>query len=251
MSKGIKFQLGCVTYSGRDDDDFIGVQIDAVGDGPAIAPFQLLHPYGFASRPLDPVTDESGNPLIGCTALYGQQGNECFAWLADDPRAAPTITALKKGESVQYGPRGQFVRCHEDGSISLFTTDDGTYDGRSVFFRVAPTGFTFSAPWGRITFDDRGFHVLTSAGARIDLGYGDLGLPAPLDGLTSYAKMTAHMVSLKGTATVLGANAGATNEAGVAALLAELALLRAALAGLGAVIPAPINPLISQIGAAA
>lgn len=244
----MRWSLSFVTFSRHDDDDFIGVQVQTEGDGGAV-PFELQHPYGFAARPLDPIVDATGEPTRGCSVLYGEQGNQTFAWLGSDPRSVSLFPALQKGESVQYGPTGQFIRCHADGSVSIFTTDDATYDGRSVFLRVAPTGLTFEAPWGRMTFDEHGFHVLTRAGARLDLGYADVGLPAPLDGLTSYAKLTAQMVSLKGTATVIGANAGATNDAGVTALLVELALLRAALTGLGAVIPTPLSPLISQIGA--
>lgn len=245
---GLTFQLGTVLWSGYDDDDVLGVQVDTAGDTGS-APLEMLHQHGFASRPLDPDVDAATQTAVGCVVQYAYQGSgQGFAWVSGDPRSLAKVPRLQKGESIQYGPQGNFVRCHADGSISLATTDDGTFDGRSIFLRVLPTGLVFSFPFGRLTFDATGFHVLHSSGARIDLGAIG-GMPAPLDALNSYATLSARMVSLQGSATSLGTDAGLTNQTAVAALLVEIGLLRAALASLGAVIPTPISPLISQIGA--
>jgi len=105
---------------------------------------------------------------------------------------------LPNGSVSQSAGQGQArVVTNNDGSISLFTTNDNTKDGKSVYVRVATDAIQFVAPWGTVRFDDTGFHVLHSSGASFDLG-GIYGLPTPLDALTSYVKMQA--ASIIGTA---------------------------------------------------
>src|SRR5262245_58547482 len=105
------FEVGAVTLSEYDDDGFLGVQVDVHGNQPSMPPFELHSPYGFHSRPLDPLDEKP------CTAFVGWQGSQAFAWLATDPIVQPRLPALKKGESMQYGSAGQFIRCHADGRI--------------------------------------------------------------------------------------------------------------------------------------
>jgi len=222
-------ELGTVTFSGIDPSGFHAIQVDAFGEGSSgMSPFELSHPYGFASRALNPTADGKG-----CSAFYWLKGSsEGFAWLANDPRVQALLPEIQPGESFHYGPKGQFVRCHADGRVSIFTTDDATPNGRSVYFQVAPTGFTWVAPWGRITFDANGFHVVHVSGARIDLGAIG-GLPAPLDQLSSYATLSGHMVRLEGSALSLGPGAGEGEPAAKA--LTTLAVLQSLAAALDAV----------------
>ena len=54
MFVGVDIELATVTWSEIDSTNgFIAVQVDALGNG-AVDPLALSHPYGFASRPLNP-----------------------------------------------------------------------------------------------------------------------------------------------------------------------------------------------------
>lgn len=229
----MKFDLYTAALSDLDGDGFVGVQLDLYGEQEAGGPPAELHsPYGFLSRPLDPDTDADGNATLGCQALVADEGGTRHAWLGSDPRIIPILPSLKKGESLLYGPKGQFVRMHADGRVSLFTTDDGTMTGNTVAMEVRPDGFRWICPWGKITFDATGFHVLHSSGARLDLGAIG-GLPAPLDSLASYATMGAAMVSVEGSVVSLGTDAGATEPAAKAqTVLAVLGALTTAVSAL-------------------
>jgi hypothetical protein len=101
-----------------DDDGFIGVQIDAGGQTPGMQPFELHHPFGFASRCRDRET--SGR---GCTLRFCYEGDEGHAWLAVDPRCVDVIPSLAKGASVQYsyvGTFGMMDANEEDGTYTLY-----------------------------------------------------------------------------------------------------------------------------------
>jgi hypothetical protein len=206
MGNFIGLELAKVTWSGIDPvNGFHAVQVDVYGQRPGMDPWQLSHTYGFLSRPLDP--DPDGGR--GCSAFYYRKGqSEGFAWLANDPRVQDLLPEILPGESFQYGAKGQFVRCHPDGKISIFTTSDATPNGQSVYQQVAPTGFTRVAPWGRETFDANGFHVKHVSGARIDLGAIG-GLSAPLDALNSYVTLSAQAVHIEAALVTLGPADGA------------------------------------------
>lgn len=209
----MKFDLYTASYSDIDPDGFVGIELDLFGEQEAGAPPAELHsPFGFLSRPLDPDVDADGNATLGCQALVADEGGTRHAWLGSDPRIIPLLPSLKKGEALFYGAKGQFVRMHEDGQISLFTTDDGTMNGNTIAMEVRPDGFRWICPWGKITFDKTGFHVLHSSGARLDLGAIG-GLPSPLDTLSSYVSISAAMASVEGSVVSLGTDAGATEPA--------------------------------------
>ena len=240
----MRFDLATATFSEFDDDGFLGVQCDTLSDGTGEPPFEVHHPYGFAARPLDP--DEDGT---GCSVLYARQGNrKAYAWLANDPRVSDIMPLLRKGESIQYGPKGQFIRCHENGNISMLTFVDGDTDKHTMFVRLdVEEGFRVETPWGRITLGPNGFHVKTSGGARLDLG-SISGIPSPLDALATYAKLAAAIVSVEGSAVSTGTDAGATNTAAVASLVAWMTAVSAAIVAVGgAAVPPP--PTVTQLGA--
>ncbi|MBX3218982.1 MAG: hypothetical protein KF795_00605 [Labilithrix sp.] len=113
-------------------------------------------------------------------------------------KSSERFDTLPNGSVAMSAGQGQArVITNNDGSITLFSTDDNTANGKSVYVRVAPDAIQFVAPWGTIRWDASGFHLLHSSGASIDLG-GIYGLPAPLDALTSYVKLQA--ASIIGTA---------------------------------------------------
>lgn len=220
----IEFDMGMVRLSALDDSDFVGVQVDGLGDSPGLPPFELLHPAGFASRPAAP--DANGR---GSLALYWTEGRDKYAILLADPREASLVPNLRAGERCFYGPRGQFVRMHEDGAISACTTDDGTINGHTLFWKLSPTdGFVMDLPWGRLSFGPNGFHVAHRSGARIDLG-AIAGIASPLDALSSYATITAAIASINATAVSQGTDGGAANTAAVTALLALLTTMAASI----------------------
>jgi len=118
-----------------------------------------------------------------------------------------TLPGQKADEIVLQGPGQNFIRLDGKGGISLFTTDDGTEQGRSVSLQVRKDGFRLVHPHIKCTFDGTGFHVLHSSGARIDLG-AISGMPAPLDALSSYVKVSAAMLQLEASAVSIGAPDG-------------------------------------------
>lgn len=229
-----------VEASKHDKDQFLAIIPETFGPNSTLGAIEVSHPYGFASRPVD--KDDDG----ACGAYYGVDGAQGFAWLANDGRIQAKLPEVLPGESFQYGVTGNFVRCHKDGRISLFTTDDATVDGRTVALTVGPTGLIFNAPWGSLRFDATGFHVLHSSGARIDLGACG-GLPSPLDALASYATLSAAMVHVDGSAVSLGAGSPTSEPPAKAvqatqalsAITTALVAVGAALATIGGITTSP------------
>jgi hypothetical protein len=242
-----------VRFSETDENGFIGIQIDAHGSRPGPS-HELFHTYGFYSRPLDPELDEGGRPKpeAACHVALEYEGNAVErAWLGHDPRPIAKLPLIKAGESIHYGPLANFVRCHADGGVSVYTTDDGTENGRSIYYNVSPSGHVWIGPWGRATFDFAGFHVTHASGAELHLG-GIGGMPAPLDELSSYFRVKAHMGQVEATALCLGTSAGVVEP--VAKATSTLALfaafktatdaLAAAVAAIGATPPVSSNPAV-------
>lgn len=129
----------------------------------------------------------------------------------------------KEGDYFFHGAGGQFVRARADGGITLFCTDAGTDQGRPLSLSLIPKkGLQVQLPWGKLTFGPEGFHLKHSGGARIDLG-AFAGLVAPLDVVSSYAKVQAASVSLRGIASV-GTDGGTANATATAALASLLAI---------------------------
>lgn len=110
---------------------------------------------------------------------------------------------LKPGETAVYATSGAASELFKsNGAITMLTTEDNTDTGRAVFFQTAPAGFTWESPYGRASLDAKGYHVKDFGGARLDLG--SLGMPAPLNSLSTYATLQAAMVSLRAGIVALG-----------------------------------------------
>jgi hypothetical protein len=232
----MKLEYCRIEASKHDKDSFLAVIPETFGDSYNLGTMELSHPYGFASRPVD--KDAEGG---ACGAFYSTEGAQGYCWLANDGRIQSKLPEVLEGESFQYGVTGNFVRCHQDGRISLFTTDDATVNGRTVAFTIGPKGLLFSYPYGKLTIDETGFHYLHNSGARIDAGAIG-GLPAPLDVVSSYASIGASAVRLNGAAVSLGTSTGAPQPVALAvttlSLFGALSSVLTALATPGAFISA-------------
>jgi hypothetical protein len=240
---GLELRLGHCVLTEFDPSGFLRAQPDALGDAPQVEAYELHHTYGFWSRPPDAEVDADGKPIQSkaCGLLYGSLGDQNHAWLVADPRPIALLPVPQPGESLQYGPAANFVRCKADGSVTLFTTTDGTFDGQSVYCEVAPDGVTMLTPWGKLSLKADGFHVLHASGARIDCGAIG-GLPAPLDALSSYVKLAGALVQIEGSALALGSTAGLAEPAAKATtLLAVLTAVQTAVTAVN-VLAAVVDP---------
>lgn len=241
VREGLVLHLDSIRFGEYDDDGFLGYQIDADGQGTdasseleaQVTPFEALHPYGFLSRALEPDVDGGGQLQGGALSLTIWEGARGYSVALHDARVVPALARCKPGESVQYGPRNNFVRCHDDGRISAMCTDDGTEQGRSIYSEVGPNGFTWSGPWATLRHDALGVHYQHASGATFDVG-GASGLPPPLGSLGSYFKVSAAIVAIKGQTVQLGTG---TFEPPAKALTLQgaLNLVAASLTALGAV----------------
>ena len=229
----IHWDMGIAVGSFYDADGHLAIQYDAEGteDGGqgGVEPYEAQSIAGNIYRPSDPVLDGNGNPdaTQSATVLFGMEGGRGHSIPLGNPAVVKNMPVALPGEHIVHGDQGSFIRFHEDGSISLFTTTAGgapTFpsgvQAESVQLILAPTGLTFSAPWGNLKYDATGLHALTKSGARLDLG-GIFGLPAPLDKLTSYAALQANTVTLDGSTVHCGPDTGTSSPVTSATALIE------------------------------
>lgn len=159
---------------------------------------EWFQPSGIISRP---PKVQPGAAAAQVVCLEGGDRDVCLG--AQDARGRELAGLIKDGEFCAFaagelGISQASLLMKQDGSINLFTTDTNTRDGKSVYLRIAtgtndqglPDGFSFVAPWGTIKFDSAGFRIAHKSGAAFELG-GILGMPAPLDAISSYCKVTA------------------------------------------------------------
>ena len=198
--------MGYVLYSEvAEQDGNHSAQVLMQGGG-AGEPGEVHFPYGLFARAPDPKRSASGEVEAtgAATALYWVDSYDLHVMPLEDPRAVDRLPTLKHGETCLYAQAGQFIRLHEDGSISLATTDKGgKLEGRPVTLQIGPTGLFFAADWGRLIFDKTGFHAVTTSGARIDLGPIS-GLPPPLDSLSTMAVVKAGTITLDAASVAMG-----------------------------------------------
>jgi hypothetical protein len=228
-----------------DEDGFYGLQVDAYGeDESGVVPYEMHHLYGFLGRPTDPGGDADGevDPAKAGQVLYALEGGRGHAWPLEDPRVLPRLPVCRPGESVMYAAPGQFIRLHENGAISLCTSDvgdpdvptakGGSFQGKNVMLQITHDGLYFVAPWGRLIFDATGFHAVHQSGARLDLGTIG-GLPSILGG--TYASISADNVTLDSSRVTSGPIGLADAAVKMTPLTPMLAALQGAIAGVIAV----------------
>lgn len=213
---------------------------------------------GFVSRPPQAAAKQSA-----CQAVAIRRGDRDAIIGTRDLRGSTLSGLLADGETCVYAPgtdgKAQArVLLKKDGSVNLFTTDSNADDGTSVYFRVAPDGFIFNAPWGTIRFDATGFHVNHQSGAAFDLG-GISGIPG-LSQIASYVQAQAGSVNLKASSVSAGAGAlptGVATQTSLATLLAQITTLCVALEafvnvpGIKALADVPVAGVSEAVAAAA
>lgn len=250
---GLELDIGLALFSALDGNGFLTIQPDAYGEQKSgMAPCETHHPLGMIARPLDPVVDKGGtpDPTQAAQLLRLDEEGKSHVLALEDPRAVANLPPIQKGESVVYNCFAQFVRLAADGSVTLFTTSDGTTNGQSVYQRVETGAFKQVAPWGTATFDWSGWHVQTKAGGRFSLT-GIAGLPAPFSAmLASCALLEAQTIVLEGTVQ-LGAGEGQLPVALATPLLAYLAQMATALQDIATAVKAlATTPVTTSAGPA-
>lgn len=199
---------------------------------------------GFSSRPSNPTKGKTA-----AQALVMEEGGHDIAFASQDTRSQEIYGNLKPGETCFYAAGadglGQArVIGKADGSINIYTTDTNTKDGKAVYFRVAPDGFSFVAPWGSVKFDSTGFHINHSSGASFNLG-GIYGLPGPLSDIASYVRMQAGSLNVSASAQSMGVGPGKRSLAAVTEVMvanrAVLAAVQAVQTSLAAFAVPPLS----------
>ncbi len=120
---------------------------------------------------------------------------------------------LAAGETCLYASGSQArTILNNKGEVVLMTTADNTKNGKGVYLKVGTDKLEFMAPWGRMWFDASGFHIVNNAGAQFSLGC-IAGVPAPLDALATYCKITAGSTSLDSICTLGPSSSGIYSSA--------------------------------------
>ncbi len=114
------WQLGTVQLTEYDDNGFLGLQIDSLGDQGGMDPLDAVHPFGFEGRPNDPEDDATGN-----LTLYTFEGDEGYAIALGDYRLVSKLPELKKGGSRMYCATGSYIVADgEDGTVTIYVPTD-------------------------------------------------------------------------------------------------------------------------------
>lgn len=207
-----------------DDDGFVGITCDWIGDDPGVEEPEAYHPLGFVAVPMDADLDPTGTIVVnGCTVLRFDEADRVYTMALTDPRAMKNLPNWNKGDGAMYAPSGygNFIRCSYDGTLQAKTADA---NGLDIYLTISPdwsSGRTFYAPWGTEKFDQTGWHLRTQWGAAVDVGGFSDGGPLAALGMTSSFKVRAAMASLEAQVVKLGPGSGQTPVA-LAAPLAQL-----------------------------
>jgi len=242
MPSMIEFDIGVAVFSAYDADGWLGVQFDAEGEEESgVVPYEVQAPAGLLHRPLDPDTDSQSNVIPGkgssLLLMFAEGLNR--ALVLTDPRVVPLLPILEKGETILYADGGSFIRLHEDGRISLYTTDTGDRSGQDVARTLGPTGFNDYGPWGSMAFDPYGFRVNYQPGASFTLGY----LGGLISNLGTYAAIVADQVEIDASVISIGPQGAPQDQ--VAKLTALITLLEGLMSAVSAAITASGAPSAS------
>ena len=169
---------------------------------------EVWQDWGFASMPSPPSGGSSGAQAITIKRATGD-----IIIAGRDPRTGQIWGNLKAGEVCIFGTgadgnaQGR-VMIKQDGSVTLYTTDDNTSTGNAMLVRLSPPnssgggGFEVAVPGASMKLGPNGFHVVAGA-ATMDLGSVQ-GLPGPLAALGSYFTVSAGTATINSPMTLLG-----------------------------------------------
>ena len=244
MTNMLALDIGLVMLTEYNDNGILGIQVDGYGEDKAgLASYMAQGACGELARCMDPALDANGQPLQGqaCEVMYAHEGSRGHAWCLNDPRTLTKLPIMQKGEKLIFAPNliAQFIRFHKSGAISMYTTDDGTVNGKTIVRSLSPDplqGIVDFCPWGKVTLNQTGYHVLTSGGARFDGG--GMSAPGLPSALGSYWTFSAATIDLTASVVCLGPTPEDAIPVALATpLLAYITALEAAIATITSVTP--------------
>jgi hypothetical protein len=219
---------------------------------------ELWQQAGICSVPSKPI---AGTSAAQATVLKTSDRDICVA--TQDVRALSLYGNISYGEVCIYAAGAEClsqgrILLKDDGSVTAYTTATNRAGGASVYARVAkgtddatgaPDGHSWVGPWGTVKFNDTGYHTVHISGAELHMG-GIYGMPAPLDAIASWIKLSAGTIHLECSALSVGI--GATFPlANATAVMAAIAGLQAQVTALQAALAIFANPTLNPLIAAA
>lgn len=236
MTNQLALDIGLVMLTEYNDNGILGIQVDGYGEEQAgLASYMAQGACGELARCMDPELGPNGQPLQGkaCEVMYAHEGSRGHAWCLNDPRTLTKLPQMHKGEKIVFAPNliAQFIRFHDTGAISLYTTDDGTVNGKTIKRSLSPDplqGIVDYSPWGFTKLNVTGYHVQTSGGARFDGG--GMSAPGLPSSLGSYWNFQAGTFAAQASVVQLGPTPEAQDAVvKLKGALAMIALQQAAL----------------------
>lgn len=220
-----------VGQAGWDDEDVVAFPGTMEDDGHTLVRCQLFSGRDVSkehtpdraqgTKLVCHIADHVGVPVKGASVYmvfpHGMEGVAGAALIVGvvtpGPERKTNLTPGDKTISCVSGPAR--VRLKQDGSVTLFCTDDGTDDGKPIFLRISKKGLEFGSPFGNLKYNSSGFHVSTAAGPALDMGGIDLSSvpgigalpPAVINALTGYITFTAPNFNAECSNVVLGSGA--------------------------------------------
>lgn len=121
----------------------------------------LYHSPGIVGRPADPSADGDVCEAIVLKDSWG----DCIIGVRDFV-GAKLAGELQPGEAAAYCASSMArALFKKDGSVTLYTTDDNTPTGQSVFLSVGPDGIKMGGPWGAFTLTKDGLQMASRGGS--------------------------------------------------------------------------------------